>query len=225
MTHLGFSIMLEIDAGVECDCVLEIDNDDALDPNQGRKRFRDVSTEGSLSLHCIIGERGAWGVPVFFPQPLTLAVEALRAAPGQVEDHADCRLPKHAWIVGGISALSATSPWARRGSADVRRVRGLLVQETEIARLCVAMTVAEACSRQWKSMMWGLVGLIQPWDKSFRANRRHCEGFRASLCRGCAGVTSKFCVKQIQDAVAVRTSAFYAVSCFGRVPSQRKCLD
>ena len=61
----GISIMLEIDAGVECDCVLEIDNDDALDPNQGRKRFRDVSTEGPLSLHGIIGERGAWGSRFF----------------------------------------------------------------------------------------------------------------------------------------------------------------
>ena len=37
-------------------------------------------------------------------------------------------------------------------------------------------------------------------------------------------VASKFCIKMAQDAVAVRTSAFYAVPFFERVPFLRNCL-
>ena len=42
-----------------------------------------------------------------------------------------------------------------------------MVQEKEVARLCVAMAVAEACSRQWKSMMWRLVGSSNPETNRF----------------------------------------------------------
>ena len=66
--------MIEIDAGDECHCVLEIDVGDALGRDQGRRRFRAALTEEPVSLCYIIGESGAWRAR-FYPKSLTLAVE------------------------------------------------------------------------------------------------------------------------------------------------------
>ena len=144
-----------------------------------------------------------------------MSAQDLLVALGQVEIVAVGRRPKHTWIADDMSALSAASTRAHHVGPDVRGVRGLLVQGTQIVRLCVAMTVAEACLRHGKHEV-ATCGVIQPWNTSFRSNRRHSEGLEVPMCRGCGvrAVASKFCIKWAQDAVVVRTSAFLLCAIF-----------
>ena len=55
-------------------------------------------------------------------------------------------------------------------------------------------------------------GVNQPVDTSFEADRRNCEGFGAPVCCGCG--VSRCGFGRLQDAIAVRTSAFHVVPFF-----------
>ena len=164
--------MIEIDAGDECDSVLEIDVRYALGPNQGRKRFREVLTEGPLSLHYIIGVRGAWEVR-FYPKSLALAVEAdctrlywLLLGRWKLMPMADFQ-HVHGFV-DGMSALRAASTRAHRGRAGARGVRVLLVQGTQN---CATSRSHGCCG--------GLFAAVES------TNRRRCDGLGAPVCRGC----------------------------------------
>ena len=98
--------------------------------------------------------------------------------------------------------MHAASTQAHRGRAGVRGVRGLLVQGTKIVRRCAAMAVVEACSRHGEHEV-ATCGVVQPGNTSFRANPMAAE---------LPAWASMFCIKLVQDAVAVQTSAFYESS-------------
>ena len=117
---------------------LEIDVGDALGPNPGRKRFREVP-EQPPNLYYTIGEHGARGAR-FYPTFLTLAVDADRAKVygllwGRWKLMRMADFPKHALVVDGTSVLHAASTLAHLEGAGVLGCTGACAENTTCATL------------------------------------------------------------------------------------------